>query len=167
MANEYTYSNVEDMLLGDITPGISSNQESYVTSARDEIDSMIGFRYVTPLNIDETVDGQANKIVRPARLLIKRISVHLSSGRFLMAQAAPSEDDNVHAYGARLVRDALVALNQIANGATDLTGAELVDGEVVDAVAHPIIGNLDHRSRVEQFYDEVANPRVLGPGYVK
>lgn len=148
------YSATTDLLTGDIPLPSYITPAKYVTDAADEIDSYIGFIYLTPINV---TDVPENLVSRPARLLLKRISTHLSSGRLLMAVAAPQEENNTHAYGARLVREALTALNAIADGTISLEGAAKNITETVEVTA-PLINNLDAVSAVETFYDRARNP---------
>lgn len=161
-----TYSDVADMLTGNIpvSPGIGTK---YVQDAADEIDSVIGKIYKTPLNVapgaDETPPG-AGPMTRPSRLLIKRISNWLASGRLMLATSAGGEDDQLHAYALYLVKGATDVLMAIARGEVDLEGAEKQDEEGDEGVYGPLISNVDPESNVEGFYDRIVfappNPYV-------
>lgn len=113
-----SYSTTNDFLIENVALPRSLNQEKIVEDAGDEIDSVIGGRYITPVNLSES-----GPVARHSRLLIKRISVALSTGRLILALATPSEENGLHAYGARLVRDALSALEKIRTGEIILDGA--------------------------------------------
>jgi len=155
-----TYSEVEDLLTGNIPMPDYVNKDKYVQDAADEIDSKIGFVYVTPVDISETSD-----VPRPARLLLKRINNFLASGRLIMAVAAGGEDDRLHAYGWSLVQDATAALNSIASGEIYLKGADPVNVGEDAIITSIIVDNLDPESNVEAFYNRVMNPTYFySPG---
>ncbi len=151
-----SYSAVTDLMVGDIPLPSYLSPQKYVDDAADEMDSHIGFLYQTPIDI---TDVETNPVSRPVRLLLKRISVHLSTGRILMAIAAPTEDSTVHAYGYHMVKDALDALKSISDGAIALDGATSMSTET-NATTAPLISNLDPESMVEAFYNRVVNPNV-------
>lgn len=145
-----TYSEVGDLLLGDIPA--PRDAEKWVQDATDEIDSKLGMRYVVPIVVDQTVS--ANKVTV---LLLKRINNHLASGRLVCAKAASGSQQEVHQYGMSLIREAELALNQLASGDMTLPGATF---QSVDDVGQsgPIISNLDAQSNVEAFYGMVTAP---------
>lgn len=151
-----TYSEVSDMLVGDMPLPKGIRPQQYVDDATDEIDSHIGFIYVTPVDIwsDDT------PVVRPARLLLKRIANQLASGRLIMAMSTGTQRTELHAYGSDLVRQALTALQQLAAGDVVLPGAPTVeDPDNPDTnFTGPQIANVDAESNVEAFYDRIANP---------
>jgi hypothetical protein len=154
------YSEVGDLLTGNIpTPDYLSPQK-YVDDAADEIDSKIGFIYKTPVVItEENPVGTPNPVVRPVRLLLKRLNNFLASGRLLMAASAGGEDDRVHAYGWSLVQDATLALMQISEGKIPLEGVEPVEGDDDGVtVTAPLFYNEDLESNVSAFYDRIVNP---------
>ncbi|HWI68184.1 MAG TPA: hypothetical protein VNS88_07365, partial [Nitrospiraceae bacterium] len=71
------YSEVTDLLTGNVpTPAYLSPQK-YVDDAADEIDSKIGFVYETPIDVTYS---SSNPVTRPVRLLLKRINNFLASG---------------------------------------------------------------------------------------
>lgn len=159
VANQY--SEVTDLLTGNIPIASYVDPQKFVNDAGDEIDSKIGFIYKTPVDVREVAE---NKTSRPARLLLKRISNHLASGRLLMALDAGGEDDRVHAYALKLVSDATMALDAIASGKVVLDGAEQEDTENIKPTT-PLIGNLDAESNVEAFYNRIANPNFPLSGF--
>ncbi len=147
------YSAVEDLLTGNIPTPVYLDSQKFVNDAADEIDSKIGFLYVTPIDIGDT------DIPRPARLLLKRINNFLASGRLILAAAAGQEDSQLHAYGWSLIQEATAAVNQIAMGEIPIEGAVKVDADTdTAAVTAVIINNLDPESNVEAFYNRVMNP---------
>lgn len=164
------YCEVTDLLTGTIPTPTALNPTKFVSDAADEIDSKIGMIYATPVVITDTVAGQPNPVVRPVRLLLKRLNVHLASGRLIMAAAANMEDTQLHAYGWSLVKEATDTLTAIAAGELNLVGVEPAEGATA-SVTTPLISNLDAESNVEAFYDRIANPsysflRPYGGGFI-
>lgn len=152
-----TYSTVADLLLGDLPVPVEVGRQNFVNAAADEVDSILGVRYVTPIPM-----GDSPEVVpRYARLLVKRAANHLASGRLILALAIGGEDSALHAYGYELVRGAMKWLEAIAEGAYDIPGATL--NPVSDTVAPKgaKIGNLDASSGVENFYQTVMAPPLL------
>lgn len=151
------YSEITDLLTGNVpTPAYLSPQK-YVDDAADEIDSKIGFVYETPIDV---TDSSSNPVSRPVRLLLKRINNFLASGRLLLAVDAGAETDRVHAYGLYLVKEAEESLCAISDGKVNLEGAELLPTDQARVTA-PLIQNVDSESNVEAFYDRIANPNYL------
>lgn len=139
-----TYSTVDDFLIENIPLPRTLNAQKFVNDAADEIDSVIGARYATPINMLES-----GPVLRHSRLLIRRVSVALSTGRMILALATPGEDGSLHAYGARLVRDALSLLEGIRVGDILLEGAETTDSFGQDGTMS--IVNHDPTSIVDTF----------------
>lgn len=161
------YSSTTDLLTGNIPPFVDGADEKYVNDAADEIDSAIGHIYQTPIDV---TDVPENPVTRPARLLLKRISNWLASGRLMMAAAAGSQQQEVHQYALKLVNDATEALNAIASGDVPLAGAPRIGEVGEESFTGPQIYNEDEESAVEAFYNRIANPRynfvypLLGSG---
>lgn len=148
------YSDVTDLLAGNIPTPAALAPARFVSDAADEIDSEIGHIYETPIDVSD-----ASPVVRPARLLLKRINNFLASGRLMMAAAAGSQKLEVHAYANKLVEDAKASLASIANGDVPLTGAVRVGGAPdSESFTGPQIYNKDAESNVDAFYDRIANP---------
>lgn len=144
-----TYSTVEDLILGNVpTP---SDAQKYVDLAAEEIDGMLGMRYVTPIVTDESSTG------RPIRLLLKRVSTYLSSGRLILAKDAGGEDDQLHQYGFYLVNEATKVLNGILDGSIILPGIPSTNPDSIVATA-PRIVNTDETSFVDDFVGVFGNP---------
>jgi hypothetical protein len=162
VAGEQTYSSVEDLLTGNVPLPTYLDPQKFVNDAAKEIDSKIGFLYVTPVNVSTDIE---KPVSRPVRLLLERINNHLASGRLLMALDSAGEDTRVHAYALRLVDEASMALEAIASGKIDLDGAPKLDeGDDVRPTS-VLIGNLDAESNVEAFYDRIANPNFPLAGF--
>jgi hypothetical protein len=140
-----TYSEVSDMLLGEIPAPSDEEGQKYVQDAADEIDSKLGLRYLTPIVVANTSEN------RVTTLLLKRISNWLASGRFVCARAVAAELQQVHAYGASLIKDATDALLQLEIGDIPLPGATFLNTDDVGR-SGPIISNLDVESNVESLY---------------
>lgn len=146
-----TYSEVQDLLLGELAQPENEKCLKYVQDAADEIDSKLGFIYVTPIVIDP------NGEFRASALLLKRISNWLASGRLILANAASREEQYLNAYGKSLIVDATAALNELTAGTTPLPGATPLNPADTQ-VTGPIINNLDAQSNVESFYAFATDP---------
>ena len=162
------YCTTADLLLGNIPTPSGLSVQKVVDDASDEIDSKIGMRYETPVDI--ATASPPNPVVRPVKLLLKRLNVFLATGRLILAVTSNGEDDRLHAYGLSLVNEANAALDQIADGAYILEGVP-VSASYTPTVSTPLINNLDPESNVEAFYDRIANPSYayygteMMPGY--
>lgn len=146
------YCTTADLLIGDIRPSEALDPQKYVNDAADEIDSKIGFVYETPIPVDA-----ASATPRPVILLLKRINAHLASGRMILAATIATEDRQLNAYGASLVADSELAIQQIASGDIILDGVTPGAGSIPSS-AKPLISNGDTESAVDAFYDRVVNP---------
>lgn len=144
-----TYSKVEDLLTGDVPFSAALDPTRFIQDATDEVDSYIGLRYKTPL--DMTAESP---MVRPARLLVKRISNFLASGRLILAQSIGTEDRNTQAYGQSLVTEATKTLDQLAKGVIPLLGAVPAanPGGAIEGNMAAVF-NSDSYSGVDAFYD--------------
>lgn len=150
------YSEVTDLLVGDLRLPAGLRPQQYVDDATNEIDSVIGFIYQTPIDIS----SDNTPVVRPVRLLLKRVANTLASGRLILAMSTGTQRTELHAYGAKLVDDATAVLRQIASGEILLKGAPVIDNpdDPNAQFTGPQIANLDAESNVEAFYDRIANP---------
>lgn len=146
-----TYSEVDDLLLGELSAPSNVKTGKYVQDATDEIDSKLGFIYVTPIVIDP------NGEFRASYLLLKRIANYLASGRLVLANAASREEQFLNAYGSSLVKEATAALDALASGTMPLPGAIFLNSED-KGTSGPIINNLDQQSNVESFYAFATDP---------
>ncbi len=146
-----TYSEVDDLLLGELTAPDQNICQKYVQDAANEIDSKLGFIYVTPISV--SVDGE----FRATALLLQRINNWLATGRLILANAASREDQYVNAYAKSLIVEADAALVALTNGTMPLPGATPINPTGSTATG-PIINNLDSQSNVESFYAFVTDP---------
>lgn len=150
-----SYSSVDDLMTGKIPLPQALDPQKFVDDATDEIDSYIGFTYVTP--VDLTV------VDRPVRLLLKRMANMLATGRLIQAASAGSENHSVHAYGQSLIKQATDLLIQISDNKVILTSVPTVTGGLT--TSGPTIFNLDDESNVESFYDRIMKHPVVEPPF--
>lgn len=139
------YSEVGDMLLGDIPKSSDADAQKYVNDAADEIDSKLGLRYQTPIVVDDSPAHRATE------LLLKRINNWLASGRYIMAKSASSSMTDINTYGLQLIKDATMALDAIVSGDVTLPGVTFLNEDDLGR-SGPMISNLDAESNVESFY---------------
>lgn len=152
------YCATSDLLTGSIPTPSYLDPDKFVQDAADEIDSHLGFVYGTPFDVS---DNPGNELVRPARLLLKRLNVWLASGRLLLAAASSGEDDNLHAYAKSLVDGALATLEKINTGEILLEGAKTLVDQTV-APRGPMWSNPDLESAVDAFYSQLVPVNVNG-----
>jgi hypothetical protein len=158
------YCDSEDVTrsLGELPMPPYLSVESFVADAADEMDSYIGFRYLTP------IDPNAPTTTTPVKLLLKRINTALATGRIILAIDAAGENARLNARGQALVTSACEALTYISNGEQPLPNVPpSPDVPNTDTSWLPRIDNLDEESAVEAFYDRIANPAYVyyGQGY--
>ncbi len=152
-----------DLLIGDIPlAGKYGDGTSFVQLAADEIDSQIGHIYITPVVFDESTQEQIDK-VRPSKLLLKKINILLASGRIILDQAAGGEDDNLHAYGQSMIKEAVDLLSRLMNRDITLIDAPLLPSEELRANTAASIIQEDDYSLVAAFYDRMQNPTWYRP----
>lgn len=144
--NSPMYCEPADIKLGDLQPPRYVTIADEVQSAANDMNAYIGQIYKLPLALDpQRIDHL------PDILLLNKINRDLATGNIILAAAAGGEDDNLHAYGKRLVDNAEKELARIAAGRTVIEGAEPI--EVVDQQPNgPIITNRDEFSYVDTFY---------------
>lgn len=151
------YATSADLLTGNIPTPAYLDKDKFVADAADEIDSKIGFVYETPIDVSDT-----SEVVRPAKLLLKRINVFLATGRLLMAAASAGEDKNLHAYANKMVNDALAALDAIFSGEIYIEGAVEINPPDADHVKGPRWYNPDVESAVDAFYENLVPVNASG-----
>jgi hypothetical protein len=146
------YCATTDLLIGDIPLSAKYGDGSaFVQLAADEIDATIGHIYVTPVVFDLNANPQS----RPSSLLLKKINTLLASGRIIMDQAAGSEDDNLHAYGYAMWREAWTLLEEIRSGKITLIEAAKIEYDTSNENTSVSLTNEDGYSLVEAFYSGV------------
>ena len=138
------YSTVDDLLTGDMMISSKVDKLKFVNDAADEIDSKIGFIYSLPLSA----------LLIHEELLLKGINNKLASGRLILTLDIAGEGTTLHAYGLRLVTEAMQELMLIANGTVDLSADLLPNPDPgVYASKTASVTNIDAMSSVEAFYD--------------
>lgn len=157
------YSEVADLLLGDITVGANLDPQKYVDEAALEIDSKLSQVYILPLEAD---DPDYPSIPQFTIDNLKKISNWLATGRILLAINATSGDDTENRYGLMLVRDAQAELDAYASGLSDLVGAKRAPARNVggDTYKGPTLVNADAASAVDTFYAGVMQGVTTGDG---
>jgi phage gp36-like protein len=141
------YCGEDDLLLNNVQLSTSLSRLRYVQDAAEEIDSYLGWRYVTPVDISET-----SPVPKPVKLTLKRLNAHLATGRLILAASMGIEDDNLHAYGESLVAATSSILKELSTGdlLPGIPQEEVGDQKVTGG---PSIANEDCDSLVESFYD--------------
>lgn len=151
------YSKVEDLLLGDLIIPRTVSKDKFIEDASDEMDAKLGWMYATPLAPCEVpadateTEPTFEHLPRHERLLLKSICNRLASGRLILTLDAAGEQTTLHAYGYRLVQDALGELNMLANGEVELSACPPLAGTVA--------GGDD---RVPEVYNEDEESLLLG-----
>lgn len=149
----FTYSQVDDLLLGDITLGARANADKYVIDATEEINSCLGYRYELPLPWgDEVPTPNPAPIPNYSKLLLKRCANLIASGRMIMALAVGGEDLSTHAYGNSLLTEGHLMMESLCNGNTDIPNAVIIDVVVSGIDRGPSIQQQDATSGVDAFY---------------
>jgi hypothetical protein len=141
------YCSTDDLLLGNLPLGQVVDAQKMTNDSADEIDSKIGFRFQTPVDINSLMASH-----RPSALLLKRLNAILATGRILVTLDIPDENDRIHALGSNYIREAQATLNLIANGSMELPGAVLLN-EIADQNTGPRVVNVDSGSLVQGFYE--------------
>lgn len=139
------YSVVGDLLHGNVPLPAYINPESFINSAAEEIDAVVGQIYVTPVSV------QVGPTTRPTMLVLKKANNFLATGRIILAMDSAGQDDALHKYGRYLVGEAEKILQAITEGKILLTGATPINGTTNSTV--PTIKNAEGQSLVDQFYE--------------
>lgn len=147
------YSEPSDLLFGSV-PTVGQDLTAWIARADDEIDAEIGTLYVTPISFPSSSEA------RPGKLLIKKISSQLATGRAIMSMDAGSEENTLHQYGLYLIKEANAALRCIKSGEVVLPGVQMVSTE--DLTSAPKVYNVDQSSAVEDFFSNFSGPNVNG-----
>lgn len=156
------YSDAADLLVGDMIYPPGFDKDKYVTLAAEEMDSKLGYLYQIPL-------APVNPpLPEYQTLLLKTINNKLASGRLIMDISVGAELAAVHAYGSRMVNEALRDLVLIANGDVLLDAVRRVDGTVEAGSRVPGVRNQDSESLVLGFENTVlrGEPWYSRPGVV-
>lgn len=160
MARSVFYSATSDLLIGDVQLPAGSDGTKYVSQAADEIDSRLGFIYATPFDVS---DG--GPMTNAAKLLIKTLSIHISSGRAMMDLGTSGENGMPNAYGKYLLDQAEAMLELIVEGRVILDGAAPENPNAPEEFSSRVlISNVDEYSMVEAFYDWARRPALIRGG---
>lgn len=141
------YSTVADLELGQIPLPDYVDIERKLQNVTDEIDSYIGQVYKTPVDI-----SQSGTITRPGKLILKRISNSLLTGRLLLELSVTNEDTSINALGRRHIEEAQEAIAAIMSGELLLHGADKLFQDPARRPSGPFTTNVDSSSQVESFY---------------
>lgn len=142
------YCVVTDLLMGSIPLPSGAQPQAYVDMAAEEIDAVLGSRYVTPIAIDVL-----DPATRPAILTLKNINRKLATGRLILAADAGGQDETLHAYGLSLVKEAQTALLTLSASSDSLPGAVPIPTSGLTYSSGPRILNKEPVSLVDGFYD--------------
>jgi hypothetical protein len=133
-----------DLLLEALPHNTVLSNQKYIDAAADEIDIILGDRYVTPIHTDEL---PAN---RTTKLFLKQCNAQLASGRIIIAVSLTREAESLHAYGRQLINMTLAALKDVGTGGGSLPGAIL--SGTADVLENRVLSaNVDPTSRVLDF----------------
>lgn len=116
------YSEVSDLLIGDLLISESVDRAKFVNLAAEEIDSKLGWVYELPLRTAEVASSPTawkNLPLHQANIL-KSINNRLATGRLILTLDIAGEGTQLHAYGWHLIQEALGDLAVIANGDVDI-----------------------------------------------
>lgn len=147
------YSNVQDLLLGNIPLPAGDKSKRAVERASDEIDSMLGVRYKVPIIPKGEFEHQV-------RALLRTVNNWLASGRLIEELTASSQTVEIHAYANNLINQALSTLQAILRGEIILPGIDPVGGSdgSISVATGPMIVNADDSSQTNWYYNEIDNP---------
>ena len=165
------YSEVGDLLLGDMEINPLLDQQKFVDGAAEEMDAKLGWVYALPLRgpgVDPATETSWLDLPTHQVLLLKQINNKLASGRLILTLAIASEGSTLHAYGWQLIREANAELLLLSNGTVDL------DAEPLDPVVAsgdplmPAVFNHDEESLFAGFENTVmrGKPWYSRPGKV-
>jgi hypothetical protein len=146
-----TYCETTDLLKGDIPlPAYMGAGAGYIDTASDEMDTVLGQLYVTPIELDPV-------LFRPSVLWLKTCCKFIASGRLILDLDISEENSNLHAYGLSLLNQGLEMLKAIQTGAASITGAQPLHPDQTDLTG-PMIYNEDSESLVRAGYEFLLDP---------
>lgn len=146
------YATANDVLplLGDLTLPSSLNVSTYVDRAAQEIDLVLGARYVSPLSVSDAFTV----------ILLKTVNSELAAAQIFLSQASGGEDNRINAYGKHLWDRAMMRLAPYL-GDLGLPGNVLRPDSLIDSGSGsgPVaIYHEDSVSPLETFYRYVESP---------
>jgi len=146
------YCETGDLLKGDIPlPIYMADGLAYVDTAADEMDTVLGQLYVTPIVLDPV-------LFRPSVLWLKTCCKFIASGRLILDLDISEENSNLHAYGLSLLNQGIDMLKAIQSGAASITGATPLDPDAGTQLTGPMIYNEDSVSLVQAGYEFLLDP---------
>lgn len=140
--------------------GMQMTPDTAIGLAAEEIDTMIGMLYQTPISVEENDPDK-----RFDSLTLKRINALLASGRLITSMATGGEQNRVQAYGEYLLRMAFDHLKQIQTGVIKLTSATPIEQADNNSLNKGPILVTDNQqvSLVDSFYENF-QPGGFTPG---
>jgi len=152
-----TYSTVDDLLTGDLLISQKVDKQKFVQDAADEMDSKLGFLYELPLApcVTDPPPAVPATLEPHEILLLKGINNKLASGRLILTLDIAGEETVLHAYGLRLITEAMNDLMLVANGNVLLSACrqEMVAG--LRSNRTPLCVNRDEESAQDMFESAV------------
>lgn len=145
------YAATSDLLLGNLPLGNAVDPERYVNDAAEEIDTKIGFKYITPVDLNTLSQPEQ----RPTLLLLKRLNVYIATGRILITITQPTENNQLNALGQSYLMQAYEVLDAIAAGEYPLIGVPPLGGDTGNLESHIGVTNGDTGSFVDSFYTQL------------
>lgn len=130
-----------DLLVKDTLLPPGETLQVWVDRAAEEMDSYLGYRYEIPI----VPSPIFTVLYQHETLVLKMINAKLASGRYYLAASSNDEDDRLHAYGASLVREAIMELTSIRDGTVDLVSAAQVQSTGADE-SRKVPGVINHDS---------------------
>ncbi|AVP43202.1 head-to-tail adaptor [Gordonia phage Lidong] len=131
--------------------------DSLAETASNEVDSNLGVRYVTPIQVSANDPTQ-----KAAAYWLQNVTSMVAAGRLMLSIAAPGSQDTANSYGQYLLRNAQQLMNDVISGKVDLPGAEEVPANG-STIQGPTVLNQDAFSQVDLFYDNFM-PEGIVPG---
>ena len=154
------YCETTDLLKGDIPlPTHMADGQGYIDTAADEMDTILGQLYVTPIVLDPL-----DPLLRPSLLWLKTCNKFIGSGRLILDLDLSEENANLHAYGLSLLNQGIEMLKMIQSGAASITGAIPLDPDAGSQLTGPMIYNEDKFSLVQGGYEFLLDPWAT-PGW--
>lgn len=151
-------------LLGDIQLRSDTDVNSFAQKASDEVDSVIGFTYVTPI-FDVATWPSGSAVDRVSKLLLQRVASFIGAARLIMSYDQQGEDNKPNAYAVYLLDQANTSLEMICEGRLALGGAAPLNPNV--EIGSRVVGsNIDPYSQVEALYGWAAQPTHIHGGFL-
>lgn len=125
----------EDLLLTADVMVLPAEKTRFIRLTAEAMDSKLGYLYAVPVDI-----GTGSSLPTHQKLLLKTINAKMATGRMLMSSAVGSQNSEVNAYAAYLIREAEMDLASIANGQVDLNAPRVDEsGDGVGNVEDPTV----------------------------